>query len=207
MLLLLGHLLRRNKCWSKCQLRLFTVASSSDNTVQIKEDLQTYLYQLRIEGVVEVVELAGDDMSAYVYERTMKMEERTRMIRLMQKRVSHAVSRKILDREVQNVFENARSIPDLRVYKSIDGSSPIDQEATIEPTQDDIRHMNTAVRLNVQMKERSSDACLVIVNLPCVPESSRGRANYMSFLEVLTEGLNRLLLVRGTGREVITVYN
>ncbi|CAG5118370.1 unnamed protein product, partial [Candidula unifasciata] len=88
MLLLLGHLLRRNKSWSKCLLRLFTVASEKDNTPQIKADLQTYLYQLRIEGVVEVVEMVGEDMSAYVYERTLKMEERTRMINQMQRRVT-----------------------------------------------------------------------------------------------------------------------
>lgn len=29
----------------------------------------------------------------------------------------------------------------------------------------------------------------------------------MAFLEVLTEGLNRVLLVRGGGREVITIYS
>lgn len=29
----------------------------------------------------------------------------------------------------------------------------------------------------------------------------------MEFLEVLTEGLNRVLLVRGSGREVITIYS
>ncbi|CAG5118371.1 unnamed protein product, partial [Candidula unifasciata] len=72
---------------------------------------------------------------------------------------------------------------------------------------EDIRHMSTAVRLNSKMRDISGKAALVIINLPCVPESTRGRANYMSFLEVLTEGLNRLLLVRGTGGEVITVYN
>lgn len=29
----------------------------------------------------------------------------------------------------------------------------------------------------------------------------------MEFLEVLTEGLNRVLLVRGSGREVVTIYS
>lgn len=29
----------------------------------------------------------------------------------------------------------------------------------------------------------------------------------MEFLEVLMEGLNRVLLVRGGGREVITIYS
>ena len=29
----------------------------------------------------------------------------------------------------------------------------------------------------------------------------------MEFLEVLTEGLDRVLMVRGSGREVITIYS
>lgn len=29
----------------------------------------------------------------------------------------------------------------------------------------------------------------------------------MEFLEVLTEGLERVLMVRGSGREVITIYS
>lgn len=37
--------------------------------------------------------------------------------------------------------------------------------------------------------------------LHCAPPSD------MEFLEVLTEGLNRVLLVRGGGREVITIYS
>jgi len=31
--------------------------------------------------------------------------------------------------------------------------------------------------------------------------------SYMEFLEVLTEGLERVLMVRGGGREVITIYS
>lgn len=29
----------------------------------------------------------------------------------------------------------------------------------------------------------------------------------MDFLEVLTEGLNRVLMVRGSGREYVTIYS
>lgn len=40
---------------------------------------------------------------------------------------------------------------------------------------------------------------LVFTSLTC--------ASDMEFLEVLTEGLERVLLVRGGGREVITIYS
>lgn len=38
-----------------------------------------------------------------------------------------------------------------------------------------------------------------LVSLTCTSD--------MEFLEVLTEGLERVLLVRGGGREVITIYS
>ncbi len=50
-------LLKRNKIWQKCKLRLFTVAQSDENSVQIKNDLEKYMYFLRIEAEVDVVEM------------------------------------------------------------------------------------------------------------------------------------------------------
>ena len=79
------------------------------------------------------------------------------------------------------------------------------QPENVDP--DNMRQMKAAVRLNSVIKKKSQDADLVIINLPSVPESVQGQANYMTFLEVLTEDINRILLIRGTGSEVITAYN
>jgi potassium/chloride transporter 4/5/6 len=54
---LIVFLLKRNKIWQKCKLRLFTVAQSDENSVQIKNDLEKYMYFLRIEAEVDVVEM------------------------------------------------------------------------------------------------------------------------------------------------------
>lgn len=67
--------------------------------------------------------------------------------------------------------------------------------------------MHTAVKLNGVVLNKSQDAQLVLLNMPGPPKSRQGDENYMEFLEVLTEGLNRVLLVRGGGREVITIYS
>ncbi|KAJ8366312.1 hypothetical protein AAFF_G00362780 [Aldrovandia affinis] len=83
MLMLLPFLLRQHKVWRKCGMRIFTVAQMEDNSIQMKKDLATFLYHLRIEAEVEVVEVHDSDISAYTYERTLMMEQRSQMLRQM----------------------------------------------------------------------------------------------------------------------------
>ncbi|CAJ0964301.1 unnamed protein product, partial [Ranitomeya imitator] len=57
MLMLLPFLLRHHKVWRRCTMRIFTVAQMDDNSIQMKKDLTTFLYHLRINAEVEVVEM------------------------------------------------------------------------------------------------------------------------------------------------------
>lgn len=70
-----------------------------------------------------------------------------------------------------------------------------------------VKKMHAALKLNVVIKEKSLDSQLVVVNLPRPPRHRSNLGNYMEYLEALTEGLNRVLLVRGSGKEVITIYS
>merc|ERR1711988_1177884 len=86
-------------------------------------------------------------------------------------------------------------------YKNVD---------SLQPENANVRRMHTAVKLNEAIVSRSHDAKLVILNLPGPPKtlnSEDSDYSYMEFLEVLTEGLERVLMVRGGGREVITIYS
>lgn len=40
-------------------MRIFTVAQLDDNSIQMKKDLTTFLYHLRIDAMVEVVEMVS----------------------------------------------------------------------------------------------------------------------------------------------------
>lgn len=40
-------------------MRIFTVAQMDDNSIQMKKDLATFLYHLRLEAEVEVVEMVS----------------------------------------------------------------------------------------------------------------------------------------------------
>lgn len=68
---------------------------------------------------------------------------------------------------------------------------------------------HTAVRLNEHIINKSHAAKLVILNMPGLPKklATGSETNYMEFIEVLTEGLERVVLARGAGREVITIFS
>uniref|UniRef100_A0A7N9ALZ7 Solute carrier family 12 member 6 n=1 Tax=Mastacembelus armatus TaxID=205130 RepID=A0A7N9ALZ7_9TELE len=219
MLMLLPFLLRQHKVWRKCGMRIFTVAQMEDNSIQMKKDLATFLYHLRIEAEVEVVEMHDSDISAYTYERTLMMEQRSQMLRQMR------LSKSDREKEAQLV-KDRNSMLRLTSIGSDDDDDTDGGERdriithsgcstpegfrdmlSIRPDHSNVRRMHTAVKLNEVIVNKSHDARLVLLNMPGPPRNSEGDENYMEFLEVLTEGLERVLLVRGGGSEVITIYS
>ncbi|MEQ2267447.1 hypothetical protein XENORESO_006169 [Xenotaenia resolanae] len=280
MLMLLPFLLRQHKVWRKCKLRIFTVAQMDDNSIQMKKDLITFLYHLRIDAAVEVVEMLDSDISAYTYEKTLVMEQRSQILKQMH------LTKNEMEREIQSITDSSRgsirrknpptlrpqqsteegttlaekpqheseavsNLKQVRLIQSKNAATPTsptsptspaatlaggavtwrdskgpdkgmtDSAATPEACKDplsmkpeweslnqmDLRRMHTAMRLNEVIIKKSKEAKLVLLNMPGPPKNRVGDENYMEFLEVLTDGLNRVLLVRGGGREVITIYS
>ncbi|KAK1337682.1 hypothetical protein QTO34_002315 [Cnephaeus nilssonii] len=291
MLMLLPFLLRHHKVWRKCKMRIFTVAQMDDNSIQMKKDLTTFLYHLRITAEVEVVEMHESDISAYTYEKTLVMEQRSQILKQMH------LTKNEREREIQSITDESRgsirrknpantrlrlNVPeetpgdseekpeeevqlihdqsapscpssspspgeepegegeadpdkvhltwtkDKSVAEKNKGPSPVSAEGikdffSMKPygNQSNVRRMHTAVRLNEVIVKKSRDAKLVLLNMPGPPRNrngdencildlklgGRGRRSDMEFLEVLTEHLDRVMLVRGGGREVITIYS
>ncbi|XP_013768247.1 solute carrier family 12 member 7 [Pundamilia nyererei] len=265
LLMLLPFLLRQHKVWRKCKMRIFTVAQMDDNSIQMKKDLQMFLYHLRLDAEVEVVEMHDNDISAFTYEKTLVMEQRSQMLKQMH------LSRTEREREIQSITDESRSSIRRKNQGPAENASLSRQSSTTEDAQEDeaqlihdrntashatindkvdaepeqvhmtwtkdkllternrnrecnanvavrdlfnmkpnqtnVRRMHTAVKLNEVVVNKSQGAHLVLLNMPGPPRNRGGDENYMEFLEVLLEGLNRVLLVRGGGREVITIYS
>lgn len=264
LLMLIPFLLRQHKVWKKCKMRIFTVAQMDDNSIQLRKDLQMFLYQLRLNAEVEVVEMHESDISAFTYEKTLVMEQRSQMLRQMQ------LSKMEREREIQSITDESRSSIKRKNYHreptsntlQVPGEANQDNESLMlnerrgpagqhernSPSSDhiqmtwtkekfnsernrqreanvgirdlfnmkpewgnlnqsNVRRMHTAVKLNEAVVKKSQNAHLVLLNMPGPPKNKGGDENYMEFLEVLTEGLERVLLVRGGGREVITIYS
>ncbi|XP_075215520.1 solute carrier family 12 member kcc isoform X2 [Lycorma delicatula] len=252
LLMLLPFLLKQHRTWKNCRLRIFTVAQMEDNSIQMKKDLKTFLYHLRIEAEVEVVEMTDNDISAYTYERTLMMEQRNKMLRELRlnKKESLGMVQAIVDHHhdvkmatkvrfqepTENNQEKEQLANSQNEEKQNEGNSEKsptasnkspatsnkssavsasltqalgDNKSGITPDEGNVRRMHTAVKLNEVIVNKSHDAQLVILNLPGPPRDTKAEkeSNYMEFLEVLTEGLERVLMVRGGGREVITIYS
>ncbi|XP_062336799.1 solute carrier family 12 member 7-like isoform X2 [Osmerus eperlanus] len=269
LLMLLPFLLRQHKVWRKCKMRIFTVANMDDNSIQMKKDLQSFLYQLRLDAEVEVVEMHESDISAFTYEKTLVMEQRSQMLKQMQ------LSRNEREREIQSITDESRSsikrkrssvvdvptpntlqVPGISIWndeaqlihdrntashttindravpatpdrvhmtwtkdklaternRSREANMGVKDLFNMKPeweslNQTNVRRMHTAVKLNEVVVNKSQGAQLVLLNMPGPPKNKGGDENYMEFLEVLMDGLDRVLLVRGGGREVITIYS
>uniref|UniRef100_UPI0037E98E84 solute carrier family 12 member 7-like isoform X1 n=1 Tax=Semicossyphus pulcher TaxID=241346 RepID=UPI0037E98E84 len=262
LLMLLPFLLSQHKVWRKCKMRIFTVAQMDDNSIQMKKDLQMFLYHLRLDAEVEVVEMHDSDISAFTYEKTLVMEQRSQMLKQMQ------LSRTEREREIQSITDVSRGsikrkkvsgagAPSLNIpcipeeeaqliHDRNTASHSANEKAAGGPpdrvhmtwtkdklmnernrhregmgvkdmfnmkpewenlNQSNVRRMHTAVKLNEVVVKKSQNSQLVLLNMPGPPRNKKGHENYMEFLEVLMDGLDCVLLVRGGGREVITIYS
>ncbi|VDM98082.1 unnamed protein product [Thelazia callipaeda] len=50
LLLLISFLLKQHKVWRSCHLRIFVVVARDDNTLQMKHDMEKFLYEMRIDA-------------------------------------------------------------------------------------------------------------------------------------------------------------
>ncbi|XP_064231902.1 solute carrier family 12 member 7 isoform X2 [Aotus nancymaae] len=197
MLMLLPFLLRQHKVWRKCRMRIFTVAQVDDNSIQMKKDLQMFLYHLRISAEVEVVEMVENDISAFTYERTLMMEQRSQMLKQMQlsKNEQEREAQLIHDRntashttavartqapptpdKVQMTWTREKLIAEKHRHKDASLSGFRDL-FSMKPDQSNVRRMHTAVKLNGVVLSKSQDAQLVLLNMPGPPKNRQGDEN------------------------------
>ncbi|CAG0914294.1 unnamed protein product [Notodromas monacha] len=179
------------------ELRIFTIARPQDNSIAMKRHLQAFLYELRIPADVFVVEMDETDVSAYAVERTLALQQRRDLLSQL-----HLHARC----DVMAVLDHARTR---------DCCPPVSDKPEENNKKDEsedehelqVRRMHTALKLNGVASSFSRNARLVFMNLPSGPGEHESADAYLGMLQALTDGLPRVILVYGTGTEVVTLYS
>ncbi|WKX95384.1 hypothetical protein Q1695_012100 [Nippostrongylus brasiliensis] len=229
-LMLIAYLLKQHKVWRGCTLRIFAIGDSDPSKSEdLRKGLQKYIYMLRIDAEVFMVNLLDMEVSDEVVEKTAELEKRQQSIKNEIKRSRSRESG--FTNEAFNNDDTVNSRKQLRMNDSVRSFTPIvinineDAETSFidnpadglyrpstpsDDSDDDVKlnvhKMNTAVRLNHVILENSPNSQLVLLNLPRPPKHrATFQHNYMVYLDVLTEKLQRVLIIGGSGKEVITI--
>jgi len=200
-ILLLAHLLLRNQLWKNCELRIFVTAEPGENSIEMKRVLQDYLRQMRISSEVEIIEIDSEEVEPFMTDN----------------KASNIFKAKGLEKDVDVVMKKARQSvmnPTTQprvsnIPASFSGTWSANQSEPIGPRSTVLKKMHEAGGLNKKILEHSSTAELVFVTMPPIPSehNAEKETNYVRYLDAMTRGLQRVVLVRSTGNEVITMYN
>ncbi|MCP9264936.1 Solute carrier family 12 member 6 [Dirofilaria immitis] len=78
LLLLISFLLKQHKVWRNCHLRIFVVVAQDDNKSRLQQDMEKFLYEMRIDANLYACfsflleEFATSDISAYEIQRSLQ---------------------------------------------------------------------------------------------------------------------------------------
>lgn len=133
------------------------------------------------------------EISAYTYEKTLKLHEREKLIKEMKikERKAEIEPQLVMDRVRRNsVLKTALTQNDSQGEKMNQSEcdvNSVNNQYTFSPTKDHrrpsifqtetIRKMHSAVELNKKILEKSKDASLVLMNIPAPPKMI-GSADY-----------------------------
>ncbi|CAF1277961.1 unnamed protein product [Adineta ricciae] len=209
LLFLLAFLLQQHPVWNKCVLRLFTICLPNQEPESRQRELEEYVYNLRIQAEVHTITVADQEISAFTKYRTMTVvnSKDTNPFDIKKQHIQ-------IEREshLQEIFQNYPPNGDRIHYTFTPSTERTFKEKRLAHTlveDSQVRKkMHSAARLNQIILERSSDAQLVLINLPKVPRTNTNADYaYIEFVDQLCSGIYRCILVKGGGREVITIFS
>ncbi|CAD5215517.1 unnamed protein product [Bursaphelenchus xylophilus] len=232
-LMLIAYLLQQHKVWRGCKLRIYVITHDDDSNEEMKARLQKHIYMLRIDATVFIVNMIGPDISDDAVQKTINMEQRTKLIKNMsngfsnggfvgdERSPSRQSSMRMNLGQNNNDSLGSLSVPGKPSQNDLIETSFIQQTFEGDNTDtlqsgdtidikdlDDtkVQKMSAAIRMNQVILEYSNESQLILLSLPRPPKhTQRLVENYLAYVEALTEKLPRVMLIGGSGKEVITI--
>jgi len=228
LLLLLPYILAKNGS-NNTRLRIFAVTTSTDSTEnpdKLKRAVERHLQEVRILASVTIIDLSNttiaDDMRDTSLEQTMAplfAETNTHDMT-----VSEAFSHESYEVPYLPLNDIEVGVQQGKP-KSNDGNDNCLKEKTFmtegtelnlnksmedddddeSHTNDDERRLKNAETFNHFLRLHSSNADLVVANLPLIHKYEASSLIF-KYIDVMCDGLDNVLMIRGSGKEVITTY-
>lgn len=229
-LLLIPYLLTLHKVWRNCKLRLFTVVTSADaDALEVERRTRDFIERVRIPA--EVIPIVFGDEATFVYAQTTKggpLSHTAAKAKILDKlNLPNTMSVAVrgpkresrpppplaslfkVPEDVESQEGNPMSPPSPPKGREMDAAlmSPEVRSRVRSASDDwelDQRRARMAVFMNRQLKQYSSDAQLIVTNLPL--KRADDPSEFLGYVEAMAEGVDNVLLVRGSGKEVVTAY-
>eukprot|EP01061_Rhynchopus_euleeides_P043714 TRINITY_DN7636_c2_g1_i2.p1 TRINITY_DN7636_c2_g1~~TRINITY_DN7636_c2_g1_i2.p1 ORF type:complete len:963 (+),score=345.35 TRINITY_DN7636_c2_g1_i2:256-3144(+) len=203
LLLLIPHLLSRHRNWTSCRLRVFSLVEEGADVDDAQETVNELFKQLRFDCESHVVQFGGGRLHTFQYPR------------LSVRDVLAAASEQMNTPGNMTALNLASKVPKPFGRRPTElESEGSDPSPGASPHDDVCSDREATERLNEIIREESSAAAVVILNLPKInlrqynslPDDSVMRG-YMEGIDRLTRGLPPTLLIRDGGRDVTTSFS
>eukprot|EP00271_Cylindrocystis_brebissonii_P023571 TRINITY_DN9846_c0_g2_i1.p1 TRINITY_DN9846_c0_g2~~TRINITY_DN9846_c0_g2_i1.p1 ORF type:complete len:989 (+),score=206.25 TRINITY_DN9846_c0_g2_i1:128-3094(+) len=195
-MLLLSQLLRAKECFESCKIQVFCIAEEDTEAEDLKTDVRKFLYDLRMQADVIVVTMkAWEDVvsDAEGAEAELGRQGAMEAFTKARKRIASRLA------QLEKDHRDARP--------SSSSSSSSSERAPMEFNEKKVnKYLYTTLKLNSIIMRYSRLAAVVLVSLPPPPLRHPAYC-YMEYMDLLVEGIPRLLMVRGYRRDVVTIFS
>ena len=198
LLLLLPYILSKNHVWGRrgAKLRIFVITTrSTENPKKLGEAVTSHLAQARIGAAVTVVDMSETTINLDMSDGQDDAYSKTvgEWFSNASYEVPYVALSDYNDLELGNVDEaDEVGFEEDKKEDYIDNDSPV--------VDDTGTRMKNAKAFNEIIKSYSSESNLVVTNMPQLHE------DFFDYVDVMCDGLDNVLLIKGSGKEVITTY-
>jgi len=230
LLLLLPHVLSKNNVWGRygAKIRIFAViTSATEDPRTLHEAVTDHLARVRIDASVTVVDLSMTTIADDMREENNFVEgmggccgvpgsdsargnvnnnHNKTVGEVFSNYVCEATYSTVLGDEEMNIRGAGReSVQAITARSIMDHVIKGEQGALTGNDGEQARRLRTAAAFNRLLQQHSWRSNLVVTNMPLIrPDKPTG--DFFDYVDTMFDGINNLLLVRGSGNEVITTY-
>ncbi|XP_062096247.1 cation-chloride cotransporter 1 isoform X2 [Humulus lupulus] len=184
LMLLLSQLLLTKESFESCKIQVFCIAEEDNDAEALKADVKKFLYDLRMQAEVIVINMKSWDGQT---DGSAQPDESLGAYTGAQQRIANYMA----DMKSKAEREGTQLMAD--------GKPVVVDEHQVE------KFLYTTLKLNSTILRYSRMAAVVLVSLP-PPPVNHPAYFYMEYMDLLVENVQRLLIVRGYRRDVVTLF-